>query len=81
MNRAEKARATVDNDYIKEAFKEIIEACHQNIENSAHDQDDLREDMYYMLRAVKAFKRVLLSHIKSGQVENINELNIKRIVR
>jgi hypothetical protein len=81
LNRAEKAKATLDNDFIKSAINEIREACYKNISLSAHDQADLREDLYYMLRAVAAFERVLQHHIREGKVDDLNELNIKRIMR
>ena len=81
MNRAEKAKATLENDFIKDAIQEIREACYKNISLSAHDQGDLREDLYYMLRAVTAFERVLHHHIRDGKVEDLNELNIKRMMR
>ena len=81
MNRAEKAKATLDNTYIKDAINEIREACYKNISNSSHDQAELREDLYYMLRAVTAFERVLKHHINEGKAEDLNNLNIKRIMR
>lgn len=79
--RADKAKATLDNSFIKEAINDIRTACINNIRNSSHDQSDLRDDMYYMLRSVDCFERVLEKHIKTGQVEQINDIAIKRMIR
>lgn len=80
MNRAEKAKATLDNDYVKSAFEDIQKECFNNIKMSKHDDIGTREDMYYMLRALDVLKKVFMHHIRTGAIEK-NFENIKQIKR
>lgn len=81
MNRAEKAQATLDHEFIQEAFSTLTANCHDVISQSAHDQQDLREDMYYMLRAIKCLRGVFLTHVRTGKMEDLKKMEIKRIKR
>lgn len=83
IRRAKQAENTLDHDYIKQAIADIRSACHQAIESSAGDQPDIREDMYYMLRSVASFEKILIRHIKEGQaaMAGFEETVIKRLKR
>ena len=83
IRRAQRAEKTAESQYVKEAIKDIKEVCHSTIESSASDQCELREDMYYLLRAVSSFEKILLKHIREGQtaLAGIEETKIKRLKR
>jgi hypothetical protein len=67
QRRADKANATLNSEYIKSAIEDLRLECIKVIKNSAHDQTDRREDMYYMLRTIDSFERLLRLHIGRGQ--------------
>ena len=80
MNRAEKAKATLDHEYIAQAFDDVRKACFDNIKMSKHEDAGLRDDMYYMLRAVDALQHVFMNHIRTGKLQEAMP-EIKRIKR
>ena len=78
--KADRAKALLENEDFKSAMGDLRKACYNNIKGSSHDQQDLREDMYYMLRAADALERVLINRVNSGKINEI-DMNIKRMIR
>lgn len=78
--KADDAKMLLNNPLLKEALNTLKETCFYNIETSAHDQSDQREDLYYMLRCISAFERQLKQYIKDGTV-SVHNVNIKKLVR
>ena len=78
--KAEKAKALLEDQTFRSAMDDLRKACYDNIKRSSHDQQDLREDMYYMLRAADAFERILRSRLNDGKINEI-DFNIKRMIR
>lgn len=78
--KPDRAKALLENQDFKSAMEDIRKACYSNIKNSAHDQPEIREDMYYMLRAADALERVLINRVNSGKINEI-DMNIKRMIR
>ena len=82
MDRAAKAQATLDSDFIKSAFHELRDACFTVIKSSAPTEGEQREDMYYLLRAIDYFEKLLKKHIETAKIEDLQKhANIKRILR
>lgn len=78
--KADDAKMLLNNALLNEALSTLKETCFYNIETSAHDQTEQREDLYYMLRCISAFERQLKQYIKDGTV-SVHNLNIKHIIR
>lgn len=78
VNRAETAHRTLNNDFIKGAIEAVRKSCYDDIKDSKPEDQDLREDQYYMLRAVDEFERVLKRYIEDGKVI---KNQIKQIMR
>lgn len=83
VRKATIANETLNNGFIKEAIEDIKKHCHKNIESSKHDEQEKREDMYYMLRAVDCFENILIKYINDGKqaLSGINQTEIKRLKR
>lgn len=78
--KADDAKMLLNNPLLKEALRELKDTCFYNIETSSHDQSVEREDLYYMLRCIKAFEAKLKQYIDQGTV-TVHNLNIKRMIR
>jgi hypothetical protein len=78
--RANDAKMLLNHPLMREALSEMKETCFYNIETSRHDQEQEREDLYYMLRCISAFEAKFKQYIKDGTV-TLHNLNIKKIVR
>lgn len=83
VRRAEIAKNTLDHGFIQDAIKDIKEHCHKNIETSSHDQKEEREDMYYLLRSVSCFEKILFKYIQEGKAAlgGLKETSIKQLQR
>jgi adenylosuccinate synthase len=78
--KADDAKMLLNNPLLQETLSTLKETCFYNIETSSHDQQEEREDLYYMLRCITAFERQLKQYIQDGTVQ-VHNLNIKKILR
>ena len=80
VRKSEDAKRLLNDPILREALAEMRNACFHNIETSLHDEQEQREDLYYMLRCVTAFERQVKKIIQEGQA-SLNNLNIRKLVR
>lgn len=78
--RAEHAERLLKDQVLQEAIQGMRDTCYHNIETSNHSQADEREDLYYMLRCIRAFEEKLKTFVRAGKVE-VNNMNIKQLMR
>ena len=76
--KAEHAERLLKDPLLQEALEELKETCFYNIETSSHTAIEEREDLYYMLRCIKAFESRLKTYIKTGTV-SMHNMNIKKV--
>ena len=70
MNRdSEEASKLLNHPYLMKFFEEAKANYHRIIECSTHDQSLVREDCYYMLRAVNELEQVLEDYVRLGEVK------------
>ena len=79
--RADLAKQTLNHDFISSCFQDLRQGCLIELEQTAHDESAKREDLYYLLRAVKALEGLVGTYIRDGQMADLKEVHIKRLQR
>lgn len=81
--RAQIAENTLHHDFIKSCFNDLRQGTLIELERTQHEETEKREDLYYLLRAVKALEGLLATYIRDGQMaENqIANTHIKRLIK
>lgn len=81
LERANRAKALLNDDLIVEAFEMIEQNCLSDFKNSKASQKDDREDIWKMLKALHELKRHLTSVMERGKLAEHNLSLAEKIKR
>lgn len=84
IRAGQEAEKLIENQILRGAITHIRNECYRDIENSAGNEKEVREDNYYLLKAITKFEKSLIKLVKDSkdlQAKIKNQNTIARMIR